>query len=83
MPTYIIPMPYPCHEEPLTKAFISRYDVDDLLPVRWILGSPNSPSGCFFAMRTIVLIDGQNLFYLAKAAWGPGNPYDWPSLRCR
>ena len=30
-------------------------------------------------MRTIVLIDGQNLYYLAKAAWGPGGTYDWPS----
>ena len=30
-------------------------------------------------MRTLVLIDGQNLYYLAKAAWGPGGNYDWPS----
>ena len=30
-------------------------------------------------MRTLVLIDGQNLFHLAKAAWGPGGNYDWPS----
>ena len=30
-------------------------------------------------MRTIVLIDGQNLFHLAKTAWGPNPPYDWPS----
>ncbi len=36
--------------------------------------------GCFF-MRTIVLIDGQNLFHLARTAWssGPSSPYDWPS----
>ena len=26
-------------------------------------------------MRTIVLIDGQNLFHLAKEAWG----YSWPN----
>ena len=30
-------------------------------------------------MRTIVLIDGQNLFHLARAAWGPGHPYNYPS----
>ena len=30
-------------------------------------------------MRTIVLIDGQNLFHLAKEAWGPAAPYSWPS----
>lgn len=30
-------------------------------------------------LRTILLIDGQNLFHLAKAAWGPGGAYDWPS----
>ena len=30
-------------------------------------------------MRTIVLIDGQNLFHLAREAWGPSPPYDWPS----
>ena len=30
-------------------------------------------------MRTTVLIDGQNLFHLAKEAWGPDAPYSWPS----
>ena len=30
-------------------------------------------------MRTLFLIDGQNLYHLAKAAWGPGGNYDWPS----
>ena len=35
-------------------------------------------------MRTIVLIDGQNLYHLAKAAWAQGDrdaraPYIWPS----
>ena len=35
-------------------------------------------------MRTLVLIDGQNLYHLAKVAWAPGrrepsSPYGWPS----
>ena len=35
-------------------------------------------------MRTIGLIDGQNLFHLARIAWapaaaGPSSPYSWPS----
>ena len=30
-------------------------------------------------MRTIVFCDGQNLFHLAKNAWGDIPPYDWPS----
>ena len=35
-------------------------------------------------MRTLVLIDGQNLFHLAKSAWAPAisnatSPYAWPS----
>ena len=35
-------------------------------------------------MRTIVLIDGQNLYHLARVAWGTGgsiqaSPYNWPS----
>ena len=35
-------------------------------------------------MRTIVFIDGQNLYHRAKAAWagagsGSTSPYDWPS----
>ena len=43
-----------------------------------------SPGGCFFVMRTIVLIDGQNLYHLARTAWDPGlsrpsSPYAWPS----
>ena len=31
--------------------------------------------------RTIVLIDGQNLYHLARKAWasGPKSPYAWPS----
>ena len=33
-------------------------------------------------MRTIVLIDGQNLYHLARRAWavGPDSPYGWPSF---
>ena len=35
-------------------------------------------------MRAIVLVDGQNLFHLARRAWGsglshPSSPYTWPS----
>ena len=32
-------------------------------------------------MRTIVLIDGQNLYHLARGAWpySPSSPYTWPS----
>ena len=35
-------------------------------------------------MRTLVLVDGQNLFHLAKGAWAPmphdpSSPYAWPS----
>lgn len=35
-------------------------------------------------MRTIVFVDGQNLYHLAKSAWGQGDrdaraPYTWPS----
>ena len=37
------------------------------------------PGRVFFVLSTIVLVDGQNLFHLAREAWGPGSPYDWPS----
>ncbi len=45
-----------------------------------------SLGGCFF-MRTIVFIDGQNLYHLAKEAWvddrrssdNRSSPYAWPS----
>ena len=32
-------------------------------------------------MRTLVLIDGQNLYHLARKTWasGPNSPYAWPS----
>ena len=48
-------------------------------------GSSISPGGCFLLlMDTIVFIDGQNLYHLAKAAWlgdrpAPASPYAWPS----
>lgn len=37
------------------------------------------PRRVFFVMRTLVQFDGQNLFHLAKYAWGPGAPYHYPS----
>ena len=46
---------------------------------------PNPRAGVFCsAMRTIVFIDGQNLYHLAKNAWGSAtiansSPYSWPS----
>ena len=45
---------------------------------------PLSTGGCFFAMRTIVFFDGQNLFHSAKNTWGPSqptssSPYYWAS----
>ena len=30
-------------------------------------------------MRTLVLFDGQNLYRLAMRAYGPDDPYNWPS----
>ena len=52
-------------------------------PVGWLALMP-SPGGCFHVMRTLVLIDGQNLHHLAKIAWAPvpasgSSPYSWPS----
>ena len=45
---------------------------------------PYSTGGCTFFMRTIVFIDGQNLYHMAKTAWigttaAATNPYGWPS----
>lgn len=42
------------------------------------------PGRVFSSMRTLVLIDGQNLFHLARRAWAPSppdptSPYAWPS----
>ena len=42
------------------------------------------PGRVFHVMRTIVLIDGQNLYHLARLAWAPvpvdrSSPYSWPS----
>ena len=58
-----------------------------LIPVRWTWATPQFPGRGFLyvAMRTIVFIDGQNLYHSAKEAWastyqGPtSNPYSWPS----
>lgn len=35
----------------------------------------------YFVMRTLVLIDGQNLYHLARTIWGGSSlsPYNWPS----
>ena len=40
-----------------------------------------SLGGCFFVMRTVVFIDGQNLYHLARRAWSAGSSstYAWPS----
>lgn len=32
----------------------------------------------FFDVRTLVQFDGQNIFHLAQAAWGPHYPYNFP-----
>ena len=42
------------------------------------------PGRVFLSMRTIVFIDGQNLYHLARIAWAsrvssPSSPYVWPS----
>ena len=39
-----------------------------------------SLGGCF-CMPTLVLIDGQNLYHLARRAWASGSssPHAWPS----
>ena len=50
-----------------------------MIPVRrkWPCRFPRA--GVFFAMRTLVIFDGQNLFRSAKDAWGSYSPYSWPS----
>ena len=52
----------------------------DFFPARWTVVSAISLGGCFF-VRTLVLIDGQNLYHLARRAWASGlsSPYAWPS----
>ena len=59
---------------------LNCYGRSEFFPARWIVGSPTSLGGCFF-VRTLVLIDGQNLYHLARRAWGTGtsSPYAWPS----
>jgi len=46
-------------------------------PLGW--RKPVPRAGVFLPMRTLVLIDGQNLYRLAMRAFGPGRPYHWPS----
>ena len=52
----------------------------DLFPARWTVASV-AVSGRVFLMQTLVLIDGQNLYHLARRAWasGPDSPYSWLS----
>ena len=50
-----------------------------LLPVGWIRASACFLRRVFFVMRILVQFDGQNLFHLAKNAWGPSAPYHYPS----
>lgn len=40
---------------------------------------PLPRAGVFLRMRVLVSFDGQNLYRLAKDAFGPGYPYHWPS----
>ena len=63
----------------LTPRYRSCYHTKQLLPVRWTRRKPIPRAGVFLPMRTLVLIDGQNLYRLAKRAYGPGPPYHWPS----
>ena len=49
-----------------------------LIPVGQFEAQPRTRR-VFFIMRTLVQIDGQNLFHLAKDAWGPSSPYHYPS----
>ena len=52
----------------------------EFFPARWTVASAAVPGRVFF-MQTLVLIDGQNLYHLARRTWasGPGSPYAWPS----
>ena len=65
-----------CIDEVLPRC----YGRIDFIPARWTVVSAISLGGCFF-VRTLVLIDGQNLYHLARRAWASGlsSPYAWPS----
>ena len=43
-------------------------------PARWIMVFAMSLGGCSF-MRSIVFIDGQNLYHLARRAWATAPPF--------
>ncbi len=56
---------------------------NDFLPARWTFPTGGDPGRVFY-LRTAVLIDGQNLYHGARAAWSPGpavqgSPYGYPS----
>ncbi len=60
------------------------YPSAHLLPARWTDHLDSVPGRVFLLMRTLVLIDGQNLYHLARIAWAPmppdrSSPYSWPS----
>ena len=59
------------------------YPSAHLLPARWTDHLDSVPGRVFLLMRTLVLIDGQNLYHLARIAWAPmppdrSSPYSWP-----
>ena len=49
-----------------------------MIPVGWLEAYPR-PRRVFCIMRTLIQFDGQNLYHLAKEAWGPNSPYHYPS----
>jgi len=62
----------------------AQYSQGHLLPARWAARFDAVPGRVFHVLRTIVLIDGQNLYHLARIAWAPvppagSSPYSWPS----
>ena len=74
----------PPPDSELTPAQLNCYYHISIAPRPQEVALPLSTGGCFFAMRTIVFFDGQNLFRTAKAVWGgsssdPSSPYNWPS----
>ncbi len=61
-----------------------RGNLKVLRPRPVVAASSYFPGRVFFVMRTLVLIDGQNLYHLEKHAWGPRRPnrssqHDQPS----
>jgi len=46
----------------------TQYPRPHLLPARWTAHFDAVPGRVFHFMRTIVLIDGQNLYHLARIA---------------